>query len=207
MKQIRILPIPVLALAIAAISIFTTTVQAEDTGFYTGVSLGFGKSDKLCDDGPFAHGCTDEAWAGKAFVGYRFNHFIGAEASLMRVGDVSYSKESDAGLISSDEFEHEYSLGLSVVVHGPLFGKVAPFARVGLHKYAVSREARTSGPGSAPTFTQHEDGTDLLLGVGAKYPLSEHTTLRAEWERLELDYSRWPDDEADVFSIGIARSF
>ena len=207
MKQIRILQIPVLALAIAAISIFATTVQADDTGFYTGVSLGFGKSDKVCDNGPYAHGCTDEAWAGKAFVGYRLNHFVGAEASLMRVGDVSYSKESAAGLINSDEFEHEYSLGLSVVVYGPLFGKVAPFARVGLHKYAVSREARTSGPGSVPTFTQHEDGTDLLLGAGAKYPLSEHTTLRAEWERLELDYSRWPDDEADVFTIGIARSF
>ena len=76
-----------------------------------------------------------------------------------------------------------------------------------MHKYAVSREARSSGPGSTPTYTQHEDGTDLLLGAGAKYEVSEHLSLRVEWERLELDYKRWPDDEADVFTIGIARSF
>lgn len=191
------------------------SAQAGDNGPYAGVAVGLGKSSALCNS-EYNLGCNDRALTGKVLFGYRLNSIVGVEIGFTKMGKVKYSEARPSQLpgamqvdvATANEFEVQYSAGFSVIAYAPFFGSLAPFAKIGLHKWAMSGERRTSIGASSGTLDRLENGTDLALGIGAEYRVGDQVSLRAEWERLSLDDRRWwEDDEIHNFSIGLLYRF
>lgn len=210
MTHIHVAHVTICTFVTAILVGFGSATQAGEGGIYVGAELGLGKSAILCDSGPHVYGCNDTALTGGGFIGYRSDGVIGAEIGFRKMGPVSIGSTAMLGNVrgsTSNEFELRYSAGLSVIAYVPFFDEFAPFARIGLHTWAVSREETTTIGLASGTTRQHESGTNLLVGAGAQYRVGERVYIRAEWERLRLDYEQWRDDEIDIFLVGVLYRF
>lgn len=198
-------------LAVAGLAL-AAPAGADGPGFYVGASLGLSVSGELCEGGPYDLGCNDDALAGKAFVGYRLNRFLGVEAGAMKGADVargdtvSVSRAGvDLNYTETDTFSLDHSASLAIRAYAPFFENLEPFAKIGFHRYAVSYKYETST--SLVGLHRRENGSALLVGVGAQYPVSGNMWLRAEWENRRLDYRLWREDRTNAFSAGVSWRF
>ena len=83
----------------------------------------------------------------------------------------------------------------------PLNDQFSLFARLGLNVWNVDVSASGTGSG-ATAYSDSEDGSDVVYGLGAAYHITPNLNLRAEWERYNFD-----DGDLDFVSVGLGWSF
>ena len=192
----------------AAFLVLSPIAAAEDdTGFYAGFSAGHSKIKDVCDSVDEGEECDDSDIGFKLYGGAQLGPVFGVEAGVAKLGEGSIKDE-----IASLTFEHDYSIIAAVVVRAPLDWPITPFAKVGAHRWSISRDFTITANGNTASVSDDDSGFDIMYGVGAQYDFSEESgfSIRAEWERFEFGFSEdftGDDDKIDFISAGIVYRF
>ena len=146
-------------------------------GGYVGASIG--QSNFEDDD-------FDDSSAGfKLFGGYKFNKNFAVEGYYIDFGEV------EDEFLGFDIDVEATGFGGSAVGILPVNEQFAVFGKAGLLLWDAEASV------SDLDLTEDDDGTDLILGVGASFMFNEQFAIRGEWEFVDLD-----DTEVDMLSIG-----
>jgi hypothetical protein len=163
--------------------------QAQERGPYVGGALGQANFTEWCDTGgsPIQlTSCDDATTAWKLLGGYRFNAYLGAEASFINWGKVTASTPSAS--VSAKQ----QSFGIAAVASFPVGQAFAVQAKLGL----LSTDQETA----SPTSTVNRSETEAHYGVGARYAFPGGLALRGEWESADKL-------EAQLISLGVEYRF
>ena len=154
-----------------------------------GGALGQASFTEWCDPGSPLTQCEDSTTAWKLFLGYRFNAYVGAEASFIQWGKVT------ASTASASASAEQRSYGLAGVGSFEIGGGFAAFGKLGI----LLNEQTTRRVSPNPS-TVNRDDTAVHYGVGARYAFPRYVAVRAEWEKTEKL-------EAQLLSIGAEYRF
>jgi OmpA-OmpF porin, OOP family len=157
-------------------------VAAE--GWYAGASYGNTEDRNWCDSSLGACDDTDNGW--KVFAGNQFNRFVGVEFGYNDLGELT-----DTGITAEAS-----GFVASLVGMIPIGNAVSFTGRVG--SFLWKSDVNTSIPG----ISGSERSASLTVGIGANVALGKRVTVRAEWERFDVD-----DDDYSFISVGLAFNF
>jgi OOP family OmpA-OmpF porin len=147
--------------------------QDDETGFYLGAGLGdFSADVDSLDDADDVDFDSDED-ATKIYAGWQFNPFVAVQLDYTDFGESSAAV--DLLDIRTD------TKGLAPVVVGTLpLGPVELFAKAGVIFYDVEIDT--------PDDTLIDNsGEDAVVGIGAGLTLFERLSLKAEYERIDIE--------------------
>lgn len=132
----------------------------------------------------------DDATGWKAYVGYKFNPYLGLQVGYDRLGEFDIEGTSEEADVSG--------WNLSAVGSWPIppNPNVVLFGKVGAYAWTVDTDI-------ADAALTDDDGTDLTFGVGAMYRLPNDIGLRAEWDR----YQDVSETDVDFLSAGLSFGF
>lgn len=182
----------------AACSVALAADLNEDGFWYAGGAIGEATIDDIgvsdIADGSVLTAVnvddSDTAWS--IYGGYQFNEYFGVEGSYVDFGEMKISAMSDgSGLIydpGSVVFMAE-ATGWTVegLVWFPFTNSFSAFAKVGVLFWEADLGSRFTALGSPVSLSATEDDTDLTYGIGVAYQFQAPFSLRAEWQRYELD--------------------
>jgi OOP family OmpA-OmpF porin len=169
-------------LIVAATLVALGTLNTQADGLYLGGSVGSShyRGDAIGGEAT-SHGST----AYDLYGGYAFSPYLGLELGDAKLG----SFHSSAG---------EYRINglyLDAVGSIPLAGSLSALGRLGV--YGAKLDTSTEGS---------DHSTDLKLGLGLEYKLTDQVGLRGEWTRYRFEaFGSKPD--ADVYSVGLNYHF
>ncbi|RZA04872.1 MAG: flagellar motor protein MotB, partial [Moraxellaceae bacterium] len=206
---------------LAATSMISSTVVAEDSGWYVGGNVGQtrGRIDeqKIVNDViaiPTPHNfisddTTDKGY--KLFGGYQFNRYLALEGGYFDLGEFEFNH----GIIPAGSNTATGSLNTNMKVRGanldavgylPFTEKFTAFARLGV-TYALTQDTFTS---STPIVLGGKlSGRDTFpkAGVGLEYKFNESFALRAEAERYRIHNGITDHNNIDLYSVGVVYRF
>ena len=183
MKRTLAATLGALALALSQASFAQAFLgQRTGMGFYLGGAVGQAKVKDWCSNdggtpGATLAACDDQDTAWKIVGGYQFHPNFAAELQFMDLGTVS-ATVNDPVLgtvqVSADNTQFAASLvGILPVAAGlQLFGKIG-VETIGQQQHASS---------SAFVFSGTASDSGVLIGLGAKYAITQQLRLRGEWE-------------------------
>ena len=182
---------PFSALSLIAALFIPFNLQAEEAGAFLGFTIG--QMD-------FA---DDRVLAWKFLGGYHFNEHFSAELAY-----VDSRKAKEPIKIAGAPFM--FSLDLSGftfagVYRYPVTSQFNIFAKGGGFIWSAEGEL-TSGISGRTLSNKEFDGTSYFVGAGAEFEVIKKLSLRAEWERLNMDV----DDASGGFnflSLGLLYKF
>lgn len=177
--------------AIAATAILATTpvTVAAEGHFYIGGSVG---SASLTED--FDGFSVDaDSTAFRIIAGWQFNDYFSVEGGYHNFGAFEQTFDIDGEPVDVDLKADGFTLGATGTV--PLGEKFALYGRAG--SFFWDGDAEINNVSQA----QPED-TNLYLGAGAKYAISDRFSLVGDWTRYALE-----DSQSDVVSLGVTLNF
>ncbi len=172
-------------LALGSVPVMSAQAQENTGGPYVGVGWGqFNVDvDNLSDAGTAAGNIIDSddnAW--KAFVGWRFNPYIGVELAYVDLGSPGDRFE---GTGSNGNYRVDIS-GFTPYLIGTIpLGPVELFGKVGYYFYDVDLRVDLDSPG--PDIDSSSSRQDFVYGGGVGFTFFEHVHVRAEYERIDLE--------------------
>ena len=182
---------------VLALALTPLTIQAAETGFYVGGSIGQASYDIPSDVTEIPS--FDENDTGyKIFAGYNVNIGIinlGVEGGYVDFGNPSTKFGADNVLAVEADGWNLWGVG------GVNLGPIDVFAKVG----TVSWDAKLSLKGVDPEFASlsaSESGSDFGYGLGARISFGK-LAVRGEWEIYEIEDT----DDLSMFSVGLAWRF
>jgi OOP family OmpA-OmpF porin len=173
--------------AAAALAVACAPARAQESGAYVGGALGQAKLKEWCTVGPtdVLTACEDTDTGWKLFGGYRFNRYIGIEATYIDWGETS-------GTVNSINVTAEQtSMGVAAVGSFDFTPQFAVFGKAGL----LRTEQETRG-----LTTRERSETEFHYGLGLRFAFTRNWVARAEWERAD-------ELEAEMLSIGVEYRF
>jgi OOP family OmpA-OmpF porin len=202
-----------LLLAISA-ALGVSSVQAADTGFYVGGSLGQSKindfsgsdidADLATNYSIISTTSTDDTDTGwKVFAGYQFMKYLAVEGAYVGSGKFkanSIVTSPSAGIVDTEIKTDAWTISALGIL--PLGDSFSLFGRVGVNFWSADISATGSGGGGTAAYSESDDGTDWVYGVGAAYKFTDNFSVRGEWERYDFG-----DGDADLLSAGVSWSF
>lgn len=159
-----------------ALLLSATAVQGQDQWYF---GLGAGRANYSGD--------LDDSSGFKAFGGYRFNDWVGAQAGYVNLGE--FDAEEGPGSVEIDGYE------ASVVGRVPVNPDFYLLGKAGLYVWDLSVN---NLPG-----VKEEDGTEGLVGIGGEFLLPSRIGLRVEWEK----YANVGEEDIDLLSAGFSFGF
>lgn len=179
----------------------SSAVLAQEQGLYLGGAFGQTKLN-ACGDardafalfGGTVSSCDDKDSGWKFFGGYRVNRNFAIELTYIDWGAISGSGRLVGIPVSLGG--DATSFGAAAVGILPLNERFSLFGKAGMLMTTAS--ATISGGGI--TSSADEDDTELHIGVGALFNLTENWSIRAEWERAQ-------DSKLDMISVGVQYRF
>ena len=201
-----------MALAIIA-SPFTL---ADDTGWYAGANVGSSRAS--IDDARITSNLLGSGFSGvsildddratgyKIFGGYQFNKNFALEGGYFDLGQFGFSATTvPAGTLNGNIKLR--GLNLDVVGILPITEKFSAFGRVGAN-YAQARDSFT-GTGAVTVLNPNPSkrDTNLKLGLGLQYAITESLAIRAEVERYRIDDAVGNKGDVDLVSVGLLYRF
>jgi len=160
-----------------------------DAGFYLGGALGQSTFKEWCT-GETATirftGCDDSDTSWKLLGGYRFNRYVGVEASYVDWGKVTASINTGAHVAAN---QHSYVLAAVGTI--PLGDRFELFGKAGF----LQTEQETISD-----RTVNRDEIEFHYGLGARYAFTRNWALRGEWENTEKL-------KVEMLSIGVEYRF
>jgi OmpA-OmpF porin, OOP family len=176
------------ALSIAILLVASGGVLAQ-AGPYVGGALGQSKLKDWCTGGTFT-GCDDSDTSWKLLGGYRFNRYVGVEASYIDWGEVSARFNTGAQVAAK-----QHSYGLAAVGAVPLGDRFELFGKAGFLKTEQETRRITPNP-----LSVNRDETEFHYGLGAKYAFTRNWAVRGEWEKTDKL-------KVELLSIGVEYRF
>jgi OOP family OmpA-OmpF porin len=166
-----------------------------DTGLYLGGSVGGSKFHDQCDGAAGAISCDDKDTAWKAFVGYQFTKYIGAEVGYV---DLGKAEASAPGIVASFKARGVELVG---VASYPFNEQFSVFAKAGA---LFSKTKLNTNVG----INASDNNTDFTFGLGARYNLTRNFGVRAEWQRYQnVGGGDAGSDDIDFYGISLLYSF
>ncbi len=177
------------ALCLLLLLLLPAVAGAGPLNFYLGASLG--EETAATTEDPSFDVSGDSPY--KLFAGLKLGRVFGVEVAYHDFGtQVCCPNLVDAGFeLDVDGFSVAGVLGLSI-------SRVNLFAKAGVFTWSEDGFLDTF----AGRFDVSDDGEDLMGGVGAALKLTDHFSVRAEWEYFEVS-----GGDFDFFSIGAEYKF
>jgi len=177
--------------------------QGADKGGYIGGAFGQSKLNDACSDvrdamstffGSSVTSCdeTDTGW--KFLGGIQVNRNFAVEFSYIDWGKIS-AEGTLLGFparITGDAT----SFGVAAVGILPLNDRFSLFGKAGV----LMTEAEARVEAGFSSASESDDATELHIGVGALFNLTDRWQIRAEWERAQ-------DSKLDLISVGVQFRF
>lgn len=209
-------------LGVAAFAVFgavggsSAIAQDSTTGPYIGANVGATRAQfnndsinsTLANQGFTVNSRTENnrSTGYKLFGGYQFNRNFAVEGGYFDLGRFNYAlNTTPLGTFSSDT--RVRGLNLDLVGMLPLSDQFSIFGRAGA-AYAQSR-ANFAGTGVLPlngSPTSRND-TNLKVGIGMQYAITEALAVRAELERYRVSDPVRNRGNIDMASIGLVYRF
>ena len=201
-----------LALAIGAGSL----AMADEPAWYLGANVGQGHSsidavrvgNGLLGSGAYVNSIgVDERDLGyKIFGGYQFNRYIAVEGGYFDLGRFGFNATTVPSGSLSGEIKVR-GINLDLVGTLPLGEKLSVFGRVGAN-YAEASD-RFSGTGAVTVLNPNPNkrDTNLKVGLGVQYALTDALGLRGEVERYRIDDAVGNKGDVDLVSVGLVYRF
>ena len=209
-------------LGLVAFAVFGTVasswVIAQDstTGPYIGANLGTTRAQfnndsinsTLAGQGFSVSSRTEDnsSTGYKLFGGYQLNRNFAVEGGYFDLGRFNYRVNTvPLGTFTSDTQVRGLNLDLVGIL--PLSDQFSVFGRIGA-AYAQSRAnfARTGVPSLISSSTSRND-TNLKVGLGMQYAITEALAVRAELERYRISDPVRNRGNIDMASIGLVYRF
>ncbi len=185
-------------------------------GWYLGGNLGGTRADfnndsvnrSLTGQGFTVNSTTTDnrSSGGKIFGGYQLTPNFAVEGGYFDLGRFNYgSTTTPAGTFNGNTRVN--GLNLDLVGMAPLSDKFSVFGRVGA-AYAQNRGSFAS-TGFVPLNTSNprRNDTNVKIGLGIQYAISEVLSVRAELERYRISDPIRNRGNIDMASIGLVYSF
>ncbi|MDP3171523.1 MAG: outer membrane beta-barrel protein [Polaromonas sp.] len=195
--------------------------QDETTGPYIGGNIGRTRADfnndsinrTLSGQGLTARSSTeDNSGTGyKLFGGYQLNRNFAVEGGYFDLGKSSYTVNATR---NTDNVPGTFNgetrvrgLNLDLVGMLPVSDRFSVFGRIGA-AYAQSR-ASFNSTGSVPVNPSNtrKNDTNLKVGLGMQYAITEALALRAELERYRINDPVRNRGHIDMASVGLVYRF
>jgi OOP family OmpA-OmpF porin len=149
---------------------FSAPAAAQDAGWYIGGAYGL----TSIDAGSLGTVTIDDGDSGfKLYGGFQFNKFLGAEVGYVDFGSFPATAGS-SGNLSATAFT------LAAVGTLPLGESFALYGKAGLWMWEQDSSIAT---------TANADGSDLFIGVGARFNLNKNWGLTLDVEQYDSDNS------------------
>lgn len=181
------------------IALSQTAATDNPSGPYVGAgwgqfNLNVDHFDQVDDAFEEVFDADDNAW--KVFGGWRFNPYVAVELDYIDFGGPEDEVRSSG---SSGDYRVELS-GLAPYLVGTLpLGPVELFGKLGYYYYDVDLGLDLDDA----DFDSSHSGNDFAYGVGVGFTVLERLYLRAEYEKVDLDFA----DDADAFWLSAAWRF
>ena len=148
----------------------------------------------------------------KIFGGYQFHPNFAVEGGYFDLGKFSYGFDTTragppatTGTFTGDT--RVRGLNLDLVGIAPVTDRFSVFGRVGA-AYAQTRASFASTGNVLPnTSSTSSNGTNLKMGVGLQYAITEALSLRAELERYRINDPVRNRGYVDMASLGLIYRF
>lgn len=180
------------SILLVLLGLSSAPAAAQSTGFYIGGGAGVSSVD-VCGDlnALGASSCDDRDTGFKIFGGYGINQNLAVEIGYIDLGEI---EASGGGATIKAETDGVEAAAVGIL---PINRQFSVFGKLGLFMWDVSVSG--SGPGGSASIS--DDGTDLMFGLGGSWNLTPQLSLRAEWERFDVD------EDADFFSASVVYRF
>jgi OOP family OmpA-OmpF porin len=180
--------------------------QEQAHKFYLGGAYGQTKLAGGCDDvrdafsslGGTTSSCSDKDNGWKIFGGYQVNRNFAVEASYIDWGAINGSGR--VGAIPVNVTGEAQSFGVAAVGILPLNERFSVFGKAGILMTDTKVSARATSGALSSSSSEDDSSSELHIGVGALFNVSESFAIRAEWERAT-------DTKIDMISIGVQVRF
>jgi OOP family OmpA-OmpF porin len=198
-----------------ALSVATASAHAGDwygLGLVTGSSASLDKS--TTDQALTAAGAAglssstnDSTTKWRLQLGYKFNDYLAVEGGYIDLGKSEYSA-SYAGGKASGSVEAA-GPNLDALLMLPLGEDLSLFGELGVVDAKVKSKLSASGAGAAAADKYDNTKARPLYGLGAIYSFSDHTAMRASYERVTSlgDSNRIGSMDVDMYSVGLSYTF
>lgn len=148
---------------------------------------------------------TDTAW--RLFAGYRVNPYLNVEAAWLDLG--TYGLETRLGGANPGGIDSELDLGgsfnLGLVLRYPFAERFSVFGKIGALFWSADVKSTAVLATGRAVSKDDDSGTDLSLGLGLSYAVTEAVTVRADWDRYQIGGEA--DIDLDVFALGVQYQF
>jgi OOP family OmpA-OmpF porin len=202
---------------LAPIALFTLTAPAFADGFYgvgevtrSSVSLDHKHFDSaLTADGATGLSSSDKGSGNQWRLqgGYRFNPYLAVEAGYIDFGKAKYQADYTGG--SAHGTLKAGGLDVVGLVSLPVNDNFSVFGKAGLVAAKVKSNLVASAPANLASGSASENVVRPLLGVGARYKLTENVDLRADYDYVNSlgKSDKTGKMNANLFSLGVAYNF
>ena len=202
----------VLALALMA----ATCAMADNTGWYGGANLG--QSQATIDDaritsGLLANGLTaggindiNRDLGVKVFGGYQYNKYFAVEGGYFDLGQFGFNTSTVPAGTFSGEIKLK-GLNLDAVGILPITDKFSVFGRIGVTHIQANDSFVGTGAVNVLNPSPNSRDTNLKVGLGLQYALTDSLTLRSEIERYRIDDAVGNKGDVDLVSVGLVYRF
>lgn len=129
----------------------------------------------------------------KFYTGYEFNQFVAVEGGYMAFQDLYANLIATAPTNATARLALQSEAWmLAAMVSYPVTRDFSVFGKLGANLWRQQRLTTdttdgTPTPTTATQSSESERGTGLYYGMGASYDMGDYFTLRAEWERYDVD--------------------
>jgi long-chain fatty acid transport protein len=166
-------------------------------GWYAGFGFGQSKYRDLATTNAVSVNDHVEGW--KVYTGYEFNKYLGVEGGYANLNDFTVKTATTSTKGTSDAWT------LAAVGAYPLTDKFSVTGKLGA-AYVLTKSMVKNGiievVNNGDAVRSGDDSYRPYYGVGVKYALFDNLSLRADWERFDLDHSN-----VDLMTAGFAVKF
>lgn len=183
-------------------------------GGYIGAGVGQSSADI---DAPFTTSKDETGNALKAFAGFDFNDYLGAEIGLSHLGyfDARQSFTDGTSIYRGAIDIRARAAYLAARAHMKLGDVVEVFAAAGVQRWSLKVDAAydvySASTGAfvrRVNINEEDSGTSPYLGVGLAVEVVKSLLLRFEWERYQgVGNDSLGESDVDVVSAGVALRF
>jgi OOP family OmpA-OmpF porin len=173
----------------ASLILLVGPIGAQAGGFYVGASIGDASLDEDFD----GLNVDDNSMAFRIFAGWRFNDYFALEGGYHDFGDFEQAFDDGGGSSIANLSADGFTLGGAGSL--PLNDRFSLTGRAGMFFWNGSAEINNVSQATP-------EDSNLYLGAGVSFNVSESFQLTADWTRYELDNA-----VSGVFSVGMQYQF
>lgn len=192
-----------LAAAVLLASVSGSVWATEVGQFYGAVDVGQSTLHGFCDAANTADpalivtSCDESDIGFRGAVGYQVMSNLAVEAGYGSYGTATATWTIIGIPVPLDG--KATSFQISAVGSYPVADAFSVTGKLGLAMSTIKLTASCGVCGAS--FSEKDDGTDVVLGVGVLYNINKSVGLRAQWERITSD------DAIDLLSAGVVFNF